>query len=117
MNTEKCFVKYKVQQYKKPRLEKCKAWQEPWLYYENCCPAEEYDLFMLLKQKVKNKELITVKDLKEFLRVENKKFEETKIEIQAPKKEINHSGFVPQAWFLESIIFTTLIILNFLFKK
>ena len=52
---------------------------------------------MLLKQKVKNKELITVKDLKEFLRVENKKFEETKTEIQAPKKEINHSGFVPQA--------------------
>ena len=86
MNTEKCFVKYKVQQYKKPRLEKCKAWQEPWLYYENCCPAEEYDLFMLLKQKVKNKELITVKDLKEFLRVENKKFEGTKIEIQATNK-------------------------------
>jgi len=92
-----CLPVFEKKKFQVPKLKRCEKDQKPGLYYENCCPAEEYDLFMLLKQKVKNKELITVKDLKEFLRVENKKFEETKTEIQAPKKEINHSGFVPQA--------------------
>lgn len=113
LNTETCLVKYKVPKYKKPELKRCETWQKPWIYYENCCPAEEYDLFMELKQKINNKELKTTLDLKNFIKQENEKFEKTKTEIQTPKTEVDFSQKIPQVWFFETIIFSFLLIISF----
>lgn len=34
-----------------PDLKRCEPWQEPWFYYENCCPAPEYN-FLMFKRAI-----------------------------------------------------------------
>ncbi|PZM85036.1 hypothetical protein DLH72_02435 [Candidatus Gracilibacteria bacterium] len=117
LNTEICLVKYEFPKYEKPKLKKCVTGQEPGLYYENCCPSEEYDLFMLLKQKVKSNELKTIQDLKNFIKQENEIYEKTKTETQTPKTEINFSQKISQFGFFESIIFSTILLFAYLFRN
>ena len=34
--------------YPQSKFVRCNDWQDPWKYYENCCPAEEYDVQILV---------------------------------------------------------------------
>lgn len=128
LNTETCLVKYEFPKYEKPKLKKCVTWQEPWLYYENCCPEDEYYLLIFLREKYVSWEIKTIQDLKNFIKQENEKFEKkseilnqvhnyNRTETQTPKTEINFSQKISQVWFFESIIFSTILLFAYLFKN
>ena len=75
INDNLCFVK-RENKFKKPELKRCEWPQDPWIYYENCCPFQEYDLLMLIRSKIKSKEIKTKEDMIKFVRIENQKYEQ-----------------------------------------
>lgn len=116
LDSKKCFIKYKFPE-KNSKLQKCELWENPWFFYENCCPEDEYYLLIFLREKYVSWEIKTIQDLKNFIKQESEIYEKTKTETQTPKTEINFQNPIFQTWFFESIIFSTILLFAYLFKN
>jgi len=110
INEELCFPHLDSKKFKVPELKKCWYQEYSWVYYENCCPFQEYDLLMLIRSKIKSKEIKTKDDMIKFVRTENQRYEQSQKEIPKKIQDFEGISFV-------SIIFLFLIIFIKLFKS
>ena len=110
INEELCFPHLDSKKFKIPELKKCWYQEYSWIYYENCCPFQEYDLLMLIRSKIKSKEIKTRDDMIKFVRTENQRYEQSQKEIQKKIQDFEGISFV-------SVILLFLIIFIKLFKS
>ena len=105
-----CLPVFEKKKFQIPKLKRCEKDQKPGLYYENCCSEQEYDLLMLIRSKIKSKEIKTKDDMIKFVRTENQRYEQSQKEIPKKIQDFEGISFV-------SIIFLFLIIFIKLFKS
>jgi hypothetical protein len=105
-----CLPVFEKKKFQIPKLKRCEKDQKPGLYYENCCPFQEYDLLMLIRSKIKSKEIKTRDDMIKFVRTENQRYEQSQKEIPKKIQDFEGISFV-------SVILLFLIIFIKLFKS
>lgn len=115
-----CWPIYKEEKYIPPKLKKCKIWDINY-DYNICCPAKEYDTY-LLKKYLEKKWINNLEVLKKFYNLPEKQQFKILSEIakQETLKEISIPVWQPlsteQMWLLEATIFWTFVIVKSLFK-
>jgi hypothetical protein len=105
-----CLPVFEKKKFQIPKLKRCEKDQKPGLYYENCCSEQEYDLLMLIRSKIKSKEIKTKDDMIKFVRTENQRYEQSQKEIPKKIQDFESISFV-------SVILLFLIIFIKLFKS
>lgn len=111
-------------------LKRCKEWEFPWAFYQNCCPSAEFDVYLVQKIFFKNKENIFefIGNLRNFSETEQKniikwiieKEKEKFLKLTETKKEViipvDKPLTVEQMWLLEATIYATFTIWKIIFR-